>query len=149
MKQKLLAARNELVDSLPTGTIKPWDLIVIIEKHLTRLDKLIDDTIDFPEQKSHIIEQCRDELLKQCLPMVHVNRYPSEAVPKGTILSLPALMGIKPSNVELPKFMCDFVEWVIKNHELDYDPEENVLKMINFDHFKDINELYHYYLTHK
>jgi len=43
-------------------------------------------------KKEEIIEACRDELLKQLHPMLHTNGYPSEAVPKGTILELPALM---------------------------------------------------------
>lgn len=49
-----------------------------------------------------IVELCRDELLKHLHPMMHLNEYPSEAVPKATILSLPALMKshLKPTPTE-------------------------------------------------
>ena len=43
--------------------------------------------------KGKIIELCKDELLKHLFPMKHSNGYPCEAVPKATILELPALMG--------------------------------------------------------
>ena len=39
-----------------------------------------------------VVELCRDELLKQMHPMMHVNEYPCQAVPQATILALPALM---------------------------------------------------------
>ena len=39
-----------------------------------------------------ILEKVRDELLKQLHPMIHTNGYPSEAVPKGTILEIPQLL---------------------------------------------------------
>ena len=42
--------------------------------------------------------QCRDELLKQTHSVTFKNGYPTEAVPKGTILELPALMGNVPLN---------------------------------------------------
>ena len=39
-----------------------------------------------------ILEKVRDELLKQLHPMIHTKGYPSEAVPKGTILEIPQLL---------------------------------------------------------
>lgn len=41
------------------------------------------------------VEDCKTELLKQMFLMVHRNGYPSEAVPKATILSLHQL--VKPT----------------------------------------------------
>lgn len=38
------------------------------------------------------VESVKKELLKQVFPMIHRNGYPSEAVPKATILSLDVLM---------------------------------------------------------
>ena len=45
--------------------------------------------------KKDIVEDCKNELLKQMFLMRHKNDYPSEAVPKATILELPALMNIR------------------------------------------------------
>ena len=42
-------------------------------------------------KREEIIEQCKEELLKHCFVMRHTNGYPAEAVPKATILELPAL----------------------------------------------------------
>lgn len=42
--------------------------------------------------ETEIIKMCVDELLKHTFLMVHSNSYPAEAVPKATILELPALM---------------------------------------------------------
>lgn len=39
-----------------------------------------------------IIKECQEELLKHLFPMTHKNGYPSEAVPKATILELDKLM---------------------------------------------------------
>jgi len=40
------------------------------------------------KQIEQIVEAVKNELLKQMLLMTHENNYPSEAVPKATILSL-------------------------------------------------------------
>jgi len=45
------------------------------------------------EQRNEIVESCKDELLKHLFMVKYVqNGYPIEAVPKATILELPALM---------------------------------------------------------
>ena len=42
--------------------------------------------------RESVVNECRDELLKQLFKVFHTNGYPIEAVPKATILSLPQLM---------------------------------------------------------
>lgn len=46
------------------------------------------------KKRDDVVKEVQNELLKQLHFMVHTNGYPSEAVPKATILSLPALMKI-------------------------------------------------------
>ena len=41
------------------------------------------------------VKECQEELLKHLFPMLHkMNSYPSDAVPKATILELDKLMGL-------------------------------------------------------
>jgi hypothetical protein len=47
------------------------------------------------EERERTIIECTNELLKHLFPMIHANGYPSEAVPKATILELPALLRVK------------------------------------------------------
>ena len=47
------------------------------------------------DMRDEVLLKCKEGLLKQALPMVHINGYPSDAVPKSTILSLVEL--VKPS----------------------------------------------------
>lgn len=42
--------------------------------------------------REDVVNECRDELLKQLFKVFHTNGYPIEAVPKATVLSLPQLM---------------------------------------------------------
>lgn len=49
---------------------------------------------DVLSSRATTVYECRKELLKQLFNMLHTNGYPSEAVPKATILSLPQLMGV-------------------------------------------------------
>lgn len=54
------------------------------------------------EHVDKIVEIVKTQLLKQCHLMVHhENGYPSEAVPKATILSLSALVSKALSGLEL------------------------------------------------
>ncbi len=53
-----------------------------------------------PIDREQIVNEIRDALLKQTFLMSHENGYPSEAVPKATILSLPALMKVKSQPIE-------------------------------------------------
>ena len=48
----------------------------------------------FEERQKTVIE-CKEQLLKQLFNMRHTNGYPSDAVPKATILSLPELMKVR------------------------------------------------------
>lgn len=57
------------------------------------IEKELEEKLSIHRQE--VIKEVQDELLKQLLPMVHTNGYPSHAVPKATILSLPALMRTK------------------------------------------------------
>ncbi len=50
--------------------------------------------IDVQSSRESIVYECRRELLKQMFLMSYSNGYPSEAVPKATVLSLPQLMGV-------------------------------------------------------
>jgi len=43
-------------------------------------------------RRMQVINECKDELLKNMFLMKHTNGYPSKAVPHATILELPALM---------------------------------------------------------
>ena len=55
-------------------------------QHIGQVGDIIDATV----------ELCKQELLKQMHLMSHENGYPSEAVPKSTVLSLHALVNSKP-----------------------------------------------------
>jgi hypothetical protein len=61
------------------------------------LDEVIDDLEEIQKKlvDCHHMDNVKNELLKQCHLMVYDNGYPSEAVPKATILSLKELMGSK------------------------------------------------------
>jgi len=69
------------------------------------IDRVInkEDLPEFHETLSDLMEDMRiltiievqEQLLKQMIPMIYENNYPSFAVPHATILELPALMGIK------------------------------------------------------
>lgn len=52
----------------------------------------INGSVNNWEMKKLIVQECIDALLKQMYPMIHENSYPSDAVPKATILSLHALV---------------------------------------------------------
>ncbi len=64
------------------------------------------------EQIEKILEKVRDELLKQLHPMVHTNGYPSEAVPKGTILEIPALLKKEIAALYEGWYPREFVIWI-------------------------------------
>ena len=87
MTEQFEQAKREFIVSVMfsvTGEYNPQHPAV--SKCLSDLNSLLE------QHKEMIIEEVRDELLKHCFPMFHGNRYPSDAVPKGTILELPALL---------------------------------------------------------
>lgn len=47
---------------------------------------------------NEIVNACKEELLKQLMPVVYENGYPIKAVPQAAILELPALMRSRMSN---------------------------------------------------
>ena len=57
--------------------------------------KTVESFKTYLEGYNDAVKHCQEELLKHLFPMVHKNGYPSEAVPKGTILELDKLMKFK------------------------------------------------------
>ena len=89
-------------------------------------------------EREQTILECRDELLKQLHPMIHINGYPSEAVPKATILELPALLRVKiksshpesmPSDKDLLSFAAEIGKMQM-NLQTDSEPITDLLKFM-------------------
>ena len=49
--------------------------------------------------RESVVNECRDELLKQLFKVFHTNGSPIAAVPKATVLSLPQLMRVPSSPI--------------------------------------------------
>lgn len=67
------------------------------------------------QEMKGVVEQCKRALLKQLHYVIYLNGYPTEAVPKATILSLDKLVVNEPPLVQLP---TEPTEWFPLGAEL-------------------------------